>query len=396
MQSKQIQLGQEFRIKIQNDRICRVKGSFAGTPIYIRCTSGTGLMPPKIVLIPEDSIAEITFQDGYLIGESYHFIIDEQSATAPKTYEAPPVKKSIAGNQYFRAEIQKSQETLDQKFNGKALSFDQSYFTRTIGQIVVQHRLEGKFGSLVNKFDVFSGAGFGSLQAFSCALGYSADELNRWYLGSLLKVVRKGYIQTGVEIASSILLNRDNDRIKSSKAEKVIRNYFKAKGIDGNRIDRDLTVKECKKEVYIPVWDISRRTMTITRKTFPDMPIYLAACAAMLDPVFFNSKPMFEGFGVMNGDIKKNNDVYLRMHNSGLNIISIGSPVRVFDKGQGALDERSKLIKKDEQKHDGNLDVSRALNNATRYECNPVDELFQFASNDKAIQTVQKSGAIDV
>ena len=396
MQSKQIQLGQEFRIKIQNDRIFRVKSDFAGTPIYIRCTSGTGLLPPKIVLIPEDDIAECTCQDGYLIGSSHTFIIEEQSATAPKTYEAPPVKKSIAGNQYFRAEIQASQETLNKKFAGKALSFDQSYFTRTIGQIVIQHRLEGKFGKLVNEFDVFSGAGVGSLQAFSCALGYDAEELNRWYLSDLLDVVRKGYIQIGIETVSSILLNRDNDRIKSKKAEKVIRNYFKAKSIGGGRTDRDLTVKECKKEVYIPVWDISRRTMTITRKTFPDMPIYLAVCAAMLDPVFFNSKPMFEGFGVMNGDIKKNNDVYLRMHNSGLNIVSIGAPVRIFDKGQGALDERSKLIKKDEQKHDGNLDASRGLGNSIRYECNPIDELFQFASNDKAIQIAQKSGAINV
>jgi hypothetical protein len=356
-------------------------------------------MPPKIVLIPEDNIAEITFQDCYLMNASYHFIIDEQATTAPKKYDEPPVKKSIAGNQYFRAEIQKSQETLNQKFTGKALSFDQSYFTRTIGQIVIQHRLEGRiaerYGSIVTEFDVFSGAGFGSLQAFSCALGYSADELNRWYLSDFLNVVRKGYVQVGVEIASSILLNRDNDRIKSKKAEKVIRNYFKAKSAGGGRTDRDLTVKECQKDVYIPVWDISRRTMTITRKTFPDMPIYIAVCAAMLDPVFFNSKPMFTGFGIMNGDIVKNNDVYLMQYNTGLSVTSIGAPVRIFDKGSGVLDERSKLIKKDEQKHDVNLDNSRACG-STRYECNPIDELFQFASNDKAIQTAQKSGAIDV
>ena len=124
------------------------------------------------------------------------------------------------------------------------------------------------------------------------------------------------------------------------------------------------------------------------------MPIYLAVAAAMFDPIFFETKPLFDGMGIMNGDIVKNNDVYLRKYNPQLDITSIGSPARVFDKGTGRIDERSKLIKKDEEKHDTDLDWSRSCG-SKRYECTPIDECFQFASSDKAIQIAQKSGAIN-
>jgi len=342
-------------------------------------------------LIPEDNVAQVTFQGHYLLGQSYSFIIEEQEKGAVKTYERPPVKKSIAGLQYFRAEIRESQETLNQSFIGNALSFDQSYFTRTIGQIVIQYKLEQSLGDLTNHFNVFSGAGFGSLQAFSCALGYGTEELNDWYIGNLLSFIRKSYLQKGYEIATSIIFNRDHDRIKEKRATKVIRYYFRAKDVNGKRTGRDLTIKDCKKDVYIPVWDISRRTVVITKETSPDMPIYIAVASAMFDPIFFETKPMFKGMGIMNGDVVKNNDVYLKKYNPSLNVTSIGSPVRIFDKGSGRIDERSKLIKKDEEKHDINLDWSRSCG-SKRYECNPIDECFQFASSDIAIQIAQKSG----
>ncbi len=390
---RKIEIGEEFRIKTPNNRIYRVKSDFLGTPIYIRCNSGTGIIPPEIVLNPGNETAEIIFQSHYLIGNSYSYVIEEQDMII-KTYDEPPVKKSIAGLQHFRAEIRESQKSLDQRFSGSALSFDQSYFTRTIGQIVIQYKLEQKIGKLSDNYSIFSGAGFGALQAFSCAVGNSTEELNNWYLSNFLSMVRKGYIQKGYEITTSVLFNHDHDRIKAKKAEKIIRYFFKAKDVDGNRTGRDLTIKDCKKDVYIPAWDISRRTMVITKSTFPDMPIYLAVAAAMFDPIFFETKPLFDGMGIMNGDIVKNNDVYLRKYNPNLDITSIGSPARVFDKGTGRIDERSKLIKKDEEKHDTDLDWSRSCG-SKRYECTPIDECFQFASSDKAIQIAQKSGAIN-
>jgi hypothetical protein len=327
------------------------------------------------------------------MGQSYSFIISEQNMSV-KTYEKPPVEKSIAGLQYFRGEIEKSQESLDQTFGGAALSFDQSYFTRTIGQIVVQYKLEQKVGDLSDRFGIFSGAGFGSLQAFACAVGMKTEELNDWYLGNLLSAIKKGWIRKGYEVTTSVLFNHDHDRIKTKRIEKEVKYLFKAKDVGGSRTNRDLTVKECKRDIYIPAWDISRRTMAITKQTFPDMPIYLAIASTMYDPIFFDTKPIFDGFGIMNGDLSKNNDRYLKKHNQGLDITSIGAPVRIFNKGTARIDERSKLIKQTEQRHDINLDFSRAC--STRLECTPIDEYFQFSTSDEAIKTAQKSGDISV
>ena len=392
---QKIQIGKEFRIRINNTRTHRYRVSgLNGTSVSIRCTSGTGIKPPDIIPIYEEDAVEIQFQDSYLMGQSYTFVIDQLEKVV-KTYEKPPVEKSVAGLQYFRSEIQKSQESLDQKFGGNCLSFDQSYFTRTIGQIVIQYKLEQKAGDLTRNFNVFSGAGFGAIQAFSCAVGMKTEELNTWYLSNLLDAIKKSWIKKGLEITTSILFNHDHSRLKTGKIEKELKYLFKAKDINGKRTNRDLTAKECKKDVYVPVWDISRRTMTITRKTFPDMPIWLACSAACFDPIFFDTKPLFNGYGVMNGDIVKNNDYYLRMYNPSLNIIDIGSPVRVFDKGQGRIDQRSVMIKKDEERHDVQLDWSRQNVN-TRYECTPIDEFFQFATSDNAIKEAQKSGDIEV
>lgn len=394
-QVKEITIGEEFRAKTPNDRLLKVRSDFSGTPVYIKCVSATGIIEPIMTQPDADNCCIIKFQDHFLMGTSYHFVIDELEKLV-KTYEKPPVKKSIAGQQHFRAEIRESQESLKKVPKAKsALSFDQSYFTRTIGQIMIQFKLEKKLGPLHKHFDLFSGSGFGALQAFSCAVGYETEDLNRWYLGNLLKAIKKTIPRKGYEIATSVLFNHDHDRLKVKKANKEIRKFFKARDFEGNPTDRDLTIKDCKKEVYIPVWDISRRTIVITKETYPDMPIYIAVALAMFDPLFFDTKPIIEGMGIMKGDVVKNNDVYLTENDPIMDVVSVGSPVRIFDKGPGHIDERSKFLKEVEARHDTNLDRSRNCG-SQRFECTPIDEYFQFAISDKAIQTALKSGDIDV
>ncbi len=395
---RQIQIGQEFRIRTPNNRITRVKADFAGTPIYIRCTDKTGMTPPDIVLIPEDNVAEITQSNLYNIGESYHFVIDQQEKVV-KEYTKPPVKKSIAGQQYFRSEINESQKSLNQTFDSaNAMSFDQSFCNRTLGQITVQQKFEDKFGLLHNEFGLFSGAGFGSLQMFSCALGYKTEELNRWFVENFFETLYKNVFEKSYELTTSVLLNHNHEKFSTRKPEKEIRHFFKAKDIDGKRTDRDLTIGECKTEIYLPLWDMSRRVIVITRDAFKTMPIYVAAIMAVFDPVFFKTrakKRQIKELGIMNIDVVKNNDVYLKMYNPGMNVVSIGSPVRCFDKGTGDMDSRSVIIKMLDIKHDTDLDWARDCG-SKRYECNPVDELSQFPKNRKSIHIAQKSGDIDV
>ena len=395
---RKIEIGKEFRIRIPNNKIHKVRSDFSGTPIYIRCTDGTGIIPPDIVLEPSDNIAEISFKNHlhYHTGQSYTFVIDEQRKVVVEYTQAP--RETIAGQIQFREKVRKSQESLDCKFNSvNALSFDQSYFTRTIGQIVIQYKLEGKLGPLHEKFGVFSGAGFGALQAFSCALGYSTEELNTWYLENLLRSVRKGFVRKSWQMFTGVILGHDHSKYKSKPFEKEIRKFFKAKDLDGKRTGRDLTVKDCKKDVYIPVWDVSRLTEVITKKSAPDMPIWLAVCSSLVDPIFFEAdrKLRDQWDGVLNGDVVKNNDVYLKQYNPDMSVTSVGSPVRVWDKGRGVLDDRSLLIKYSEAKHDTNLDWSREIG-VKRYECTAVDELKQFDFSNYAINTAQKSGDIDV
>lgn len=398
-QLKQIVLGKEFFLKVPNNKIIRVRSVFSGTDISIRCTSGTGIMPPNIVLIPEDNIAEIKL-DSYNIGQSYTFIITEQEKVV-KEYNKPPpqLKKTIAGQQYFRSEISKSQESLNQKFSVQnALSFDQSFYNRTLGQIVIQGKLEDKYGPLHEKYKLFSGAGFGSIQMFSCSLGYETEELNRMFLENLFESLHKNWRDKAYEFTTSILLNHNHEKFSTKKPEKEIRHFFKAKDINGKRTDRDLTIKECKSEIYLPLWDMSRRTITITKSSYPEMPIYVAACMAVFDPVYFkpkSKKRYIKQLGIMNTDVVKNNDVYLRMYNESMSVTSIGSPVRCFDKGVGDMDDRSITLKQLDIRHDTNLDWSRNCG-SKRYECKPVDELYQFPINRDSIHTAQKSGDIDV
>lgn len=349
-------------------------------------------------MIPEDNVAEITLGNHYNMGESYHFIIEEQEKIV-KEYTKPPVKKSIAGQQFFRSEISKSQESLNQVFgSSNALSFDQSFYNRTLGQIIIQGKLEEKYGPLHEKYKLFSGAGFGSLQMFSCALGYETEELNRWMLENMFEALYRNIFEKAYELATGVLLNHNHERFNVKKPEKEIRYLFKSKDVSGKRTNRDLTLKECKAEIYLPLWDMSRRTITITKSAYPDMPVYVAAIMSVFDPVFFKTrskKRQIKEFGIMNIDVVKNNDVYLKKYNKSMSVTSIGSPVRCFDKGLGDMDSRSIIVKMLDIKHDTDLDWSRDCG-SKRYECTPIDELAQFPKNKNSIHIAQKSGDIDV
>jgi len=347
-----------------------------------------------------ENVAIIKFDNYYQIGLSYTFVIDELESVV-KTYTKPPIEKSIVGQQYFRSQIRNSQLSLDKKFRiSNAMSFDQSYFTRTIGQILIQYKLEQKHGILSNHFKLFSGSGFGSIQAFSCAMSYETEELNRFFLGNLLEIFDVSIGKKLVNAATSILFTADHSKFKTKRIEAEIRNFFKSKNMSGKRTERDLTLKDCKTEIYIPAWDISRRTITITKDSYPDMPIYQAISATIFDPIFFHTKPMFPDMGIMAGDVVKNNDVYLKKSNPTMSVTSIGSPVRMFDKGLGEIKNKanflkSSLLKLNDIKHDTDLDWSRTCG-SIRYECTPIDECTQFATDEQSIQTAQKSGNINV
>lgn len=331
-------------------------------------------------LCSQDQTAEIIFNKDHRIGVSYTMVTTEQDLVVKK-YEKPSVKKSIATKQYFRGEVEEGRKALFPVLHvANCISFDQSYFTRTIGQINIQEKLG-------NNYTLFSGAGFGAIQAFWGALGRDAEDLMKWFINDLKKAIHKGPARKTSEFVIGVLFERDGKRLDPSRAKKVIKKLFKkGKG--------DLLVRDCNKDIFIPIEDISGRIKVVTKETYPDLPIHRVVSAAVFDPIFFKTKPTVQGLGVLNGDIAKNNNYFLRKNNPHLNITSVGCPVRLFDKGSSKISREDLALKISDRKHETDLMVEIG-GSYKRYQCKPIDEVYQFATGQKSIELAFASGDID-
>jgi len=330
-------------------------------------------------LCSQDQTAEIHFNNDHKVGTAYEMITSEKTQIV-KTYDKPPVKKSISGQQYFRSEIKESQRQLTPILNHRnCLSFDQSYFTRTIGQIEIQKKIS------TSGIDLFSGAGFGSLQAFWGALGWNPNDLQKFFCIKLRDAIKKGIVRKMYEITTSVLIDSKYERLATKYIEAELKKVFSVK-------KRPLTLRDCTKDVFIPIQDISGRTMIITKQNYPNMPIYVAVGASLFDPVFFETKKHFNHMGVLNGDVVKNNDFLINKNNPNMNMVSVGCPVRIFDKGFDRISRSDLALKISDQKHETDLIMSSMIDaKYKRYQCHPIDEVYQFAYHDNAIELAMGS-----
>lgn len=328
----------------------------------------------------QDQTAEIIFNTDHRVGIPYTMVTTEQDQVV-KTYEKPTVKKSIAGKQYFRGIVEEGRRSLFPVLNvANCISFDQSYFTRTIGQLNIQERLG-------NNFSLFTGSGFGAIQAFWGALDRDVEELTQWFLNDFRNTMHKGLFKKTGETFAGLMFEHDGKRLNPSGPKKAIRKLFK-KG------EGDLLVRDCKKDIFIPIEDISGRVKIVTKATYPDLPIYLVLAASVFDPIFFKTKPIVEGLGVLNGDVAKNNSAFLRKNNPHLNITSVGSPVRLFDKGTATITREDLALKISDRKHETDLMVEIS-GSYKRHQCSPIDECFQFATDQKSMELAFASGDIN-
>lgn len=332
-------------------------------------------------LTSQDQTAEILFNKDHKVGYVYDMVTTEQELVV-KSYEKPQVKKSIAGNRYFRGEIEAGRKKLFPVLNhANCISFDQSYFLRTIGQLNIQEK-QG------NDFSLFSGAGFGTIQAFAGALNMDISDVAKWFVTDLRNSIHKSFLEKATQVAASIMVEIDSNRLNTKPIKKVIRKFFS----DGKR---DLLVRDCKKDVFITLQDISGRIETITKETNPNFPIYEVISAAIFDPVFFKTKAdQIKGFGVMGGDVAKNNDSFIRKNNPSLNIISVGSPVRLFDKGKTNINRADLSLRISDRKHETDLMVE-IDGPYKRYQCNPIDECYQFDTDQESMEIALLSGDIN-
>ena len=329
----------------------------------------------------QDQTAELIFNADHKISALYNMVTTEQDLVVKK-YDKPASKKSVATQMYFRGQVEESRKLLLAPLpHSNCISFDQSYFTRTIGQLQIQEKLEGDYS-------LYSGAGFGVIQAFWGALGRDTKDLAKWFVNDFRKAFHKGAVSSTSSVIASLVFDVDNKRFGIQKAKSALRKLFSDE-------KRDLLVRDCVSDVFIPVQDISGRIKVVNKQNYSNLPIYLAISASLFDPVFFKTKPQVEGLGVMTGDVAKNNDIFMRATNPHINITSVGSPVRLFDKG-GSLIKRDDLsLKVSDQKHTNELFMSSLIPAPyTRYQCNPIDECYQFATDQEAMSIALTSGDI--
>jgi hypothetical protein len=309
-------------------------------------------------------------------------IVDQQDKVV-REYKKPLVKKSIAGQQYFRGQIKKSQEKLFPILkHGNAISFDQSYYTRTLGQLQIQKSLEEKHGRLSDVFSLSTGAGFGALQALWLALGEDTEELIHHFCNG----IRKAVSPSTVKKIPAFIFSMDTDRLNPKYLDKAFKNIFKK-----------AKVRDLKTDIFIPIMDVSGRVQVFTKSNFKSELLSDIAFCAVPDPVFFKLKPYKNGMGVLNGDIAKNNDVFIRKNNPSINITSVGSPVRYYDKGYSHMNRETLSLKISDQKHQTDLWFADEMNGPrTRHECKPIDEVYYFSVKQSQMEKALDSGDIEL
>lgn len=367
-------------MKVPNSKQLKLHGNFAGTQLFASITNRQDRSHPEMILGP-DQIATMKFNGNHLISETYDIVVTEQDSVV-KTYERPPNKKSIAGIQYFRGEIEESRKKLSTHLNyANCVSFDQSYFLRTIGQLEIQK-------TLGNDFSLFTGAGFGVIQAFAGALGLDVDVLANWYVSDFKNSIKKSFgLKTGEAILKLGHDQYDNKRFNPRSARKTLRHFFRTG-------KRDLLVRDCKKDIFIPIQDVSGRVEVVTKQLTPNFKIYEVISACIFDPLFFKTKPEIKGFGVSNGDLAKNNNAFIREGNPTINIISVGSPVRCFDWGTDSISREQLSVHNKMEKHLADLSIE-IKGHYTRHECKPIDEYHQFETKQRAMDSAWQSGDIN-
>lgn len=338
-----------------------------------------------MILNAQDQTALIKFHDCHKANDIYEMITTEQ-ALIVKEYPTPPVKKSIAGQQHFRSEVKKSKSEIYHVLRyPECFSFDQSYYLRMLGNIQVQSKIEKKHG--LNQSAVYSGAGFGALQAIWAAFGWASEDLSVFARTKLRNAIRRGPLKAGAVKLSDFAMGVKTNKLPTGKIEKLFKKTFSENG-------RPLKMQDLKSDVFLPIQDISGVTRVITKQSQPKAAIWEVLSACVFDPVFFDVKKKYSsGMGILKGAVAKNNDQFIRKNNPSLKITSIGSPERCFDKtGQNRPSDEMIVKSILSDKYGKDLEISSSIEgNYMRFECAPLDEFEQFATSDKAIEAAMRS-----
>jgi hypothetical protein len=362
---RQIQVGKKFLVKVPNGLALNVEVNLSGTrrPTVEIVNSAT-IKQPSISYSGQR--ATIHFAQGTPLGASLELLVLENGV-----YLDPEFVEQVEQSKAFREEIE---ELLDQLYPvlnvSSAMTFDQCYWTRGVGQIEIIKALEIKQGDLWRQYQVFGGMGFGAIQALALAFGCSADDLDNFWMGPLKSSLSQA--------KASITGQREPAPVKRALAK-----FFR-----GQKTKIDPTLKDLRAEVFIPLMDINGKPLVITKAKYPMMRIADAAALACLDPIEFKMKAQVGGYSIIGTPLAKSVDYMLTHNNKGLKPVSVGCPSRIIDYGNKPRSvENLAIINQDRIMR---LSMQEPVARV-RYECGPIDMFRKFDFGKKAISAAINS-----
>jgi len=358
MALQKIQVGREFTFAVPHGRVKSVDGNFAGGKVWaeilnIHPTDAVSIEPEKIEV--EGSICRLHFRKG-TENKGVKIILHE-SMTEDRILESSNLREEIS------ASYQKLQIPFPMASN--ALTFDQGYYTRGLGQLQIASGLERNLGKrLVGEYNLFSGMGFGAIMAAYFALGNDTASLKKWWVEKLNKAVKT----RATEIVSG--------RKSTARPKAALRRLF------SDETRRPLLMSDIQKHLVLYLQDINGCIIIIDSDKYPSLSIWEAVSWVALNPVDFNTKPEIEGQALLIGDFEKSPDSLLRIGNNHLRITSICSPVRVYDHGKRKRNmENLAMILKEVGFH-GEIKESLGVN---RLECSPIDNIKKYDTSKKGL-----------
>lgn len=358
MAIQKIQVGKEFTFSIPNSCEKTVEGNFAGGAIRAEVLNSNKTDPISInpVAIKVDgSTCKMNFKKG--TGNKAVKMILHESMTDERIQEASNLREEIF-NSYQKLLIPFPMAS-------NALTFDQSYYTRALGQLQIAANLERNNGKkLADTYDLFSGMGFGSIMAAYFALGKDTSHLKEWWARKLNKAVKSG------------LSEITNGRKSPRKVKTALRKLFL------DEAKRPLLMGDLQRHLVLYLKDINGCIIIIDSKKYPSMPIWEAVSWVALNPIDFNTKPQIESKALLIGDFEKSPDALLRLGNNHLRITSICSPVRVYDHGKRkrSMENLAMIMK------EVNFQKERVNSIGVNHlECSPIDNIKKYDTSRKGL-----------
>jgi hypothetical protein len=286
--------------------------------------------------------------------------------------------------------------------NIKVLTFDQpACWARLVGMLQKAIQLESQIKIPLHEYyDRITGQGYGAIIAAAIAAGIPLKDIATWMTIDW----RRAHTPATVNQLKRMVLKalKPNESGFDCKvAEKALKKLFTASEalIRMRDVRTQLQVNVIQGDLLISTHDSNRH---------PDMSLLEVVIDTAITRMNYNSKETVKGEAVFLGSVEKNDVLGLAssLNNDGLQITSIGAPVRVHTGSVKELNKSGhaamKVMKRDATHHVFDGRVEQVLSkykklgakiDHLRLECAPIDHIVLNSTTYDALQAGVKSGS---